>query len=85
MVSNDTNSGRVKLLEENNYFGMDKDQVILILVQQGDSIDISGRYRIMNVLYFVYTCPLVQFLFPMHWIFAIVDSGVVILLSSLVL
>lgn len=36
MVSNDTNSGTVKLLEENNYFGMDKDQVTL--VQQGDGV-----------------------------------------------
>jgi UDP-sugar pyrophosphorylase len=36
MTSNDTNPGTVKLLEENNYFGMDKDQ--LTIVQQGDGV-----------------------------------------------
>jgi len=36
MVSNDTNAGTVKLLEDNKYFGMDTDQVSLI--QQGDGV-----------------------------------------------
>lgn len=36
MVSNDTNSGTIDLLEKNNYFGMDKDQITI--VQQGDGV-----------------------------------------------
>lgn len=36
MVSNDTNAGTVHLLEENNYFGMDRDQIVI--VQQGDGV-----------------------------------------------
>lgn len=36
MTSADTNAGTVKLLEENKYFGMDKEQVTL--VQQGDGV-----------------------------------------------
>lgn len=36
MTSNDTNANTVKLLEENNYFGMSKDQ--LVIVQQGDGV-----------------------------------------------
>lgn len=36
MTSNDTNPGTVKLLEENNYFGMDRNQ--LTIVQQGDGV-----------------------------------------------
>ena len=36
MVSNDTNAGTIKLLEENDYFGMTKDQITI--VQQGDGV-----------------------------------------------
>ncbi len=36
MVSNDTNAGTIKLLEDNNFFGMDRDQVTI--VQQGDGV-----------------------------------------------
>ena len=36
MVSNDTSDGTTKLLEENNYFGMEKDQITI--VQQGDGV-----------------------------------------------
>lgn len=36
MVSNDTNAGTIDLLEKNNYFGMDKDQITI--VQQGDGV-----------------------------------------------
>lgn len=36
MVSNDTNRGTIELLEKNNYFGMDKDQITI--VQQGDGV-----------------------------------------------
>jgi UDP-sugar pyrophosphorylase len=36
MVSNDTSSGTLKLLEENNYFGMEKEQISI--VQQGDGV-----------------------------------------------
>mmetsp|Transcript_13314 Transcript_13314/g.24988 ORF Transcript_13314/g.24988 Transcript_13314/m.24988 type:complete len:760 (-) Transcript_13314:3209-5488(-) len=36
MVSNDTNTGTIQLLEENDYFGMDRDQ--FVIVQQGDGV-----------------------------------------------
>jgi UDP-sugar pyrophosphorylase len=36
MVSNDTNTGTTKLLEDNDYFGMEKDQIFI--VQQGDGV-----------------------------------------------
>jgi UDP-sugar pyrophosphorylase len=36
MVSNDTSAGTTKLLEENNYYGMEKDQITI--VQQGDGV-----------------------------------------------
>ena len=36
MVSNDTSRGTMELLEENNYFGMDSDQITI--VQQGDGV-----------------------------------------------
>ncbi len=36
MVSNDTSTGTTKLLQGNNYFGMDKDQITI--VQQGDGV-----------------------------------------------
>jgi len=36
MVSNDTSVGTYKLLEDNHYFGMDKDQITI--VQQGDGV-----------------------------------------------
>ena len=36
MVSNDTSTGTTKLLEDNNYFGMDEDQITI--VQQGDGV-----------------------------------------------
>lgn len=36
MTSNDTNAKTVKLLEENNYFGMDKEQITI--VQQGQGV-----------------------------------------------
>lgn len=36
MVSKDTSSGTIQLLQENNYFGMEKDQVTLL--QQGDGV-----------------------------------------------
>lgn len=36
MTSNDTNTGTLKLLEDNNYFGMCKEQITI--VQQGDGV-----------------------------------------------
>lgn len=36
MTSNDTNTGTVKLLEDNFYFGMSKEQITI--VQQGDGV-----------------------------------------------
>lgn len=36
MVSNDTSAGTMNLLESNDYFGMDKDQITI--VQQGDGV-----------------------------------------------
>lgn len=36
MVSNDTNEGTIELLEVNDYFGMDRDQITI--VQQGDGV-----------------------------------------------
>ena len=36
MVSNDTNQGTIELLEANDYFGMDRDQITI--VQQGDGV-----------------------------------------------
>ncbi len=36
MVSNDTSAGTTALLESQNYFGMDKDQITI--VQQGDGV-----------------------------------------------
>ena len=42
MTSADTNAGTVKLLEANDYFGMDKEQVTI--VQQGDGVPaLSGN------------------------------------------
>jgi len=36
MVSNDTNAGTIELLESNDYFGMEKEQITI--VQQGDGV-----------------------------------------------
>jgi UDP-sugar pyrophosphorylase len=60
MTSADTNSGTVKLLEQNNYFGMKKENVTI--VQQGDGVPalIDNDARIAldpNNLYKVATKP----------------------------